>query len=256
MSSAAFSPDGKYIVSGDDDGIIKLWRVLINDVPVVTAGAITGYIENSSSVAIDNTITISDADDTDITGATITISSGLTSGDVLGFTDQNSISGKYKSESGLLTLSGTATLSQYQAALRSVTYSSATDDPMATAASRTISWQVTDADSDGVGAQTSMGVTSTINLTVVTEGAVEEIVEEEWEEEEEEWEDEEWEDEEWEEEEWKEGDVDHSFCTLKGHSKGVRSVAFSPDGKYVATGGDDKTIKLWEVSTKKVDKNT
>ena len=393
VSSAAFSPDGKYIVSGDDDGIIKLWRVLINDVPVVTAGAITGYIENSSAVVIDNTITISDADDTDITGATITISSGLTSGDVLGFTDrnnisgsykswnglltlggtaaltryqealrsvtycstsdsptatadtrtiswqvtdadsdgvgaqasmsvtstinltatndapvvttagttvyteygsdavigntitisdaddtditgatvtissgltsgdvlgftdQNSISGKYKSESGLLTLSGTATLSQYQAALRSVTYSSATDDPMATAASRTISWQVTDADSDGVGAQTSMGVTSTINLTVVTEGAVEEIVEEEWEEEEweeEEWEEEEWEDEEREEEEWKEGDVDHSFCTLKGHSKGVRSVAFSPDGKYVATGGDDKTIKLWEVSTKKV----
>ena len=153
-----------------------------------------------------------------------------------------------------MTLSGTATLSQYQAALRSVTYSSATDDPMATAASRTISWQVTDADSDGVGAQTSMGVTSTINLTVVTEGAVEEIVEEIVEEEleEEEWEEEEWEDEEREEEEWKEGDADHSFCTLEGHSKYVRSVAFSPDGKYVATGGDDKTIKLWEVSTKKV----
>ena len=48
----------------------------VNDAPVVTAGATTGYTENAAAVAIDNTITISDADDTQIAGATVSISRG------------------------------------------------------------------------------------------------------------------------------------------------------------------------------------
>ncbi len=39
------------------------------------------------------------------------------------------------------------------------------------------------------------------------------------------------------------------FCTLTGHSSGVRSVAYSPDGRYLASGSWDKTIKVWEVVT-------
>jgi WD40 repeat protein len=34
-----------------------------------------------------------------------------------------------------------------------------------------------------------------------------------------------------------------------GHSGNVFAVAFSPDGKYLLSGSDDKTLKLWEVST-------
>ncbi|NWF61537.1 MAG: protein kinase [Fischerella sp.] len=38
--------------------------------------------------------------------------------------------------------------------------------------------------------------------------------------------------------------------TLKGHASDVNSVTFSPDGQKLATGSDDKTIKVWNVATK------
>ena len=36
-----------------------------------------------------------------------------------------------------------------------------------------------------------------------------------------------------------------------GHADMVNSVCFSPDDKYVASGSEDKTIKLWDVATGK-----
>jgi WD40 repeat protein len=35
------------------------------------------------------------------------------------------------------------------------------------------------------------------------------------------------------------------------HSKSVNSVAFSPDGKYLASGSYDRTVKLWSVESQK-----
>ncbi|MBV9125995.1 MAG: hypothetical protein JO112_21800, partial [Planctomycetes bacterium] len=40
-------------------------------------------------------------------------------------------------------------------------------------------------------------------------------------------------------------------ATLKGHQEMIYAVAFSPDGKYVATGSFDQTLKLWEAATGK-----
>ncbi len=39
--------------------------------------------------------------------------------------------------------------------------------------------------------------------------------------------------------------------TLKGHSGGVRDVAFSPDGQRLASGSNDKTLKIWDSATGK-----
>ena len=45
--------------------------------------------------------------------------------------------------------------------------------------------------------------------------------------------------------------TDDKPLVLKGHTDSVFAVAFSPDGKTLASGSFDKTIKLWDVATGK-----
>jgi hypothetical protein len=39
------------------------------------------------------------------------------------------------------------------------------------------------------------------------------------------------------------------YITLKGHSAEIYCVAFSPDGKYIATGSKDQTARIWDFAT-------
>lgn len=43
--------------------------------------------------------------------------------------------------------------------------------------------------------------------------------------------------------------------TIQGHKKKILSVAFSQDGKFIASAGDDNQIKIWETDTGKITYN-
>jgi WD40 repeat protein len=42
-------------------------------------------------------------------------------------------------------------------------------------------------------------------------------------------------------------DTGESIHCLTGHARGVRDVRFCPDGRTLATMGEDGVIKLWDV---------
>ena len=71
---------------------------------------------------LDPNLGLQDLDSANIDSASVTIQ-GFVNGDsdVLGFTNQNGISGSYNSATGVLSLTGTTTVANYQTALRSVT---------------------------------------------------------------------------------------------------------------------------------------
>lgn len=142
---AAFSykvvdPDDSSLVSEASDVLIPITPS--NDPPVLetTLGATTlEYIENDGAVAIDTSIVLthnddlqqSDEFDREIHGATISITDGYAADqDMLIFSDGHGISGSFVNETGVLTLTGSASVSRYQEALRSVTFYNKSENPV------------------------------------------------------------------------------------------------------------------------------
>jgi len=94
----------------------------VNDPPVITgSSAVVSY--PGSAITIDNTISVSDVDNPTITGVNVSMGTNfLSTEDVLTFVNQGGITGVYNSGTGVLVLTGTASLATYSTALRSITY--------------------------------------------------------------------------------------------------------------------------------------
>ncbi len=116
----------------------------VNDAPTITTTVSDlAYTENDGPVVVDSGLTVTDPDSAQLSGATVSVSANFQSvQDDLAFTDQNGITGSYNDTTGVLTLSGAASVANYRTALRSVTYVNVSDGP--TPSTRTISFQARD----------------------------------------------------------------------------------------------------------------
>jgi len=118
-----------------------------------------GYKTGGAAVSIAAGLTLSDVDSASLTGATIAITGNALSGDMLNFVNQNGISGSFNPATQTLTLAGVATISQYQAALRSVTFSSTNIHASSNGhTNRTVTWTIND------GTNISAPVTTVFNV--------------------------------------------------------------------------------------------
>ncbi|GIO31455.1 MULTISPECIES: S-layer homology domain-containing protein [Paenibacillus] len=149
-----------------------------NQPPVLkTSGGSAFFIagDNTTSmpVIIDNGLTLSDPDNTTLSSATVAITGNIHPGeDTLAFTGNNAalygnIKASYDSSSAVLTLTSsgaTATVAQWQSALRSVTYTNTAITP--NTETRTISFSVND------GTSVSNSATKTVTVTAVDQTPV------------------------------------------------------------------------------------
>ena len=124
------------------DGSVKLPPVLgeIETNPL-------SYEENEAAKAITAGLTVRDGDNVNFAGATIQITSNYVNGqDVLSLTNAGTITRIWDAGTGTLTLTGSDTLANYQAALRAVKYQNTSHSP--STATRTVSFKVNDGAAD------------------------------------------------------------------------------------------------------------
>ncbi|WP_460234871.1 Ig-like domain-containing protein, partial [Aurantivibrio plasticivorans] len=170
--------DGTNTASDSDTSTV----IRINDAPILDLDAnnstatgsdfVTSFTEGGSPAFIaDVDIAISDVDDTQIESATITVQS-VEAGDLLivGSLPSGISASAYNPTTGEITLIGSASLADYQTAIRAIQY---TNDGSSTAATRDVSVIVNDGDADSNVATTTINVT-TIPTVSITDVAVQE----------------------------------------------------------------------------------
>ncbi len=117
----------------------------VNNAPSLASieGTTLAYTDGDPDTIITTSLAISDVDDYYLDTAWVTISANYVSGeDKLDFATANGITPSWSSVDGVLTLTGSAALTDYQSALRAVTYGNLNPDPAT--ATRTISFKLSD----------------------------------------------------------------------------------------------------------------
>lgn len=140
-----------------------------NSTPVLSGieGGSLSYTEGDSPLTITSSITASDPDDTNFESAEIQVSSNYFSGDdELLFTNTANITGSWSNPTGTLTLTGSATIAEYQTALRSVTYTNNSSDPVEL--TKTVSFTVNDGDTDSNTQSRDITVTAVNSKPILT----------------------------------------------------------------------------------------
>ncbi len=134
------------ITATDNHGALTTVGFQLNVAPPsLTAGGGTATATaGGAAVAVDPNVTLDDPNGPNFSSASISIGTNFTaSEDRLLFTSQNGITGSYNTSTGILTLSGSATPAQYQAALRSVAYEDINANPATVnQAARTVSFSI------------------------------------------------------------------------------------------------------------------
>ncbi len=137
-------------------------RQLLSAPAVVLSVTDATYTENAPPVTLDPAITANDPDADFIQGAQVQITDYELGQDQLSFTANHGISGSFDNTTGILTLNGNATASQYASVLSSVQYQNLSENP--TDLQRTIEYTITDTEPS-----TSAPVTLTLNLVPVAD---------------------------------------------------------------------------------------
>ncbi|MDG2013249.1 MAG: FKBP-type peptidyl-prolyl cis-trans isomerase [Pirellulaceae bacterium] len=119
----------------------------------------------SRPIALDPDLTLQDFDTPDFTSATVQIIGGGQPGDTLSLATIGSISGIYDAATGLLALSGSASVAEYQEALRNVSFDSSIE--RAPLGMRTIQFQTTDGQTL-VSGQMDLNVVASQTIGVLT----------------------------------------------------------------------------------------
>jgi hypothetical protein len=96
----------------------------VNNPPMLELShASFAYARNLGAMVIDNGLILSDLDNTSLSSAIVTLLGFIPGQDRLNVVNQFGINGSFNSATGILTLTGIASLANYQTALRSITYS-------------------------------------------------------------------------------------------------------------------------------------
>jgi hypothetical protein len=146
----------------------------VNDPPTLSNVATSAhYTQGGASVTLSPSVTVTDADDLDLSSATVSITGGAFAGDVLAaITAGTSIAASYNSSTETLTLTGTDTLAHYQSVLDSVTFNNTGLNPTdyGSDPTRTVTWVTKDPSGTASGgSDTSGAATTTVSITAVNQ---------------------------------------------------------------------------------------